>query len=90
VPKARVPEKWGVPLVPWLPSASIFINIFLLGSIDGKSFMRFTIWTAALLAYYFFVGLHASYDTAKALAAEAAVAKVEEGGRKNVTAEAGN
>lgn len=82
VPKARTPQKWGVPLVPWLPAASIFINIFLLGSIDGKSFMRFGIWTAALLAYYFFVGLHASYDTAKALAAEAEAAKVEEGGRK--------
>uniref|UniRef100_A0A0D9Y1D5 Cationic amino acid transporter C-terminal domain-containing protein n=1 Tax=Leersia perrieri TaxID=77586 RepID=A0A0D9Y1D5_9ORYZ len=79
VPAARSPEKWGVPMVPWLPSASIFINIFLLGSIDGKSFMRFGIWTAALLAYYFLVGLHASYDTAKAIAAEAAACKVEEG-----------
>ncbi|XP_066380600.1 cationic amino acid transporter 1-like [Miscanthus floridulus] len=67
VPKARAPKMWGVPLVPWLPSASIFINIFLLGSIDGASFMRFLIWTAALLAYYFFVGLHASYDMAKVL-----------------------
>jgi APA family basic amino acid/polyamine antiporter len=79
VPKARAPKMWGVPLVPWLPSASIFINIFLLGSIDGASFMRFLIWTAALLAYYFFVGLHASYDTAKAVAAEAEAARVEEG-----------
>ncbi|EES17389.1 hypothetical protein BDA96_08G186300 [Sorghum bicolor] len=82
VPKARAPKMWGVPLVPWLPSASIFINIFLLGSIDGASFMRFLIWTAALLAYYFFVGLHASYDTAKAVAAEAEAARVEEGARK--------
>uniref|UniRef100_A0A0E0RJY3 Cationic amino acid transporter C-terminal domain-containing protein n=1 Tax=Oryza rufipogon TaxID=4529 RepID=A0A0E0RJY3_ORYRU len=82
VPMARTPEKWGVPLVPWLPSASIFINIFLLGSIDGRSFMRFGVWTAALLAYYFFFGLHASYDTAKALAAEVAAGKVEEGGSK--------
>ncbi|XP_073354703.1 cationic amino acid transporter 1-like [Aegilops tauschii subsp. strangulata] len=84
VPKARVPKMWGVPLVPWLPSASIFINIFLLGSIDAKSFMRFAIWTVALLVYYFFVGLHASYDTAKVLAAEAAAARVEEGGHKAV------
>ncbi|KAL5205310.1 hypothetical protein ABZP36_033519 [Zizania latifolia] len=82
VPMARTPKMWGVPLVPWLPSASIFINIFLLGSIDGKSFMRFGIWTVALLAYYFFFGLHASYDTAKALAAEAAASKVEEGHSK--------
>jgi APA family basic amino acid/polyamine antiporter len=91
VPMARTPEKWGVPLVPWLPSASIFINIFLLGSIDGRSFMRFGVWTAALLAYYFFFGLHASYDTAKALAAEVAAGKVEEGGSKPaVVGAAGN
>ncbi|URE20310.1 hypothetical protein MUK42_10938 [Musa troglodytarum] len=75
VPQAKKPKLWGVPLVPWLPSASIAINIFLLGSIDGLSFMRFGIWTALLLVYYFFLGLHASYDTAKAAAAAAAAAE---------------
>ncbi|XP_057971348.1 cationic amino acid transporter 1 [Malania oleifera] len=66
VPQARAPKLWGVPLVPWLPAASIFINIFLLGSIDKDSFVRFGVWTGLLLLYYLFVGLHASYDTAKA------------------------
>lgn len=65
VPHARDPKLWGVPLVPWLPSASIAINIFLLGSIDRSSFIRFGVWTALLLIYYIFFGLHASYDTAK-------------------------
>ncbi|XXG74689.1 hypothetical protein AAC387_Pa07g3345 [Persea americana] len=65
VPQARKPKTWGVPLVPWLPSASIAINIFLLGSIDKDSFIRFAVWTAALLLYYLFMGLHASYDTAR-------------------------
>ncbi|XP_048141060.1 cationic amino acid transporter 1-like isoform X1 [Rhodamnia argentea] len=65
VPQARDPKLWGVPLVPWLPSASIAINIFLLGSIDRASFERFGIWTGFLLLYYFFFGLHASYDIAK-------------------------
>ncbi|KAK4751178.1 hypothetical protein SAY87_004660 [Trapa incisa] len=76
VPHARDPKLWGVPLVPWLPSASIAINIFLLGSIDGASFKRFGLWTGALLIYYFLFGLHACYDTAKA-AGE--LKKVEEG-----------
>ncbi|OIT26702.1 PREDICTED: cationic amino acid transporter 1-like [Nicotiana attenuata] len=67
VPQARNPKLWGVPLVPWLPSASIAINIFLLGSIDKDSFIRFAGWTGFLLVYYFFFGLHASYDTAKEL-----------------------
>ncbi|TXG48084.1 hypothetical protein EZV62_027378 [Acer yangbiense] len=66
VPHARAPKLWGVPLVPWLPSASIAINVFLLGSIDKASFERFGIWTGLLLLYYFLFGLHASYDTAKA------------------------
>lgn len=65
VPHARNPKLWGVPLVPWLPSASIAINIFLLGSIDKDSFVRFGIWTGFLLLYYLLLGLHASYDTAK-------------------------
>ncbi|KAH6830708.1 amino acid transporter 1 [Perilla frutescens var. hirtella] len=75
VPQAHTPKLWGVPMVPWLPSASIAINIFLLGSIDKDSFIRFTVWTAFLLAYYFLFGLHASYDTAKSYELKA----IEEG-----------
>ncbi|XP_061375372.1 cationic amino acid transporter 1-like, partial [Gastrolobium bilobum] len=66
VPLAKKPKIWGVPLVPFLPSASIAINVFLLGSLDIASFKRFGVWTAILLVYYLFVGLHASYDMAKA------------------------
>ncbi|XP_043688423.1 cationic amino acid transporter 1-like [Telopea speciosissima] len=84
VPQAREPKVWGVPLVPWLPSASIAINIFLLGSIDAQSYTRFAIWTGGLLLYYLFFGLHASYDAAREFSdkrAEAAkqLRKIEEG-----------
>ncbi|MCO5605064.1 hypothetical protein L7F22_059242 [Adiantum nelumboides] len=64
VPQARRPQKWGTPLVPWLPSLSIAMNVFLLGSIDHLSFARFAVWTGIILFYYIFFGLHASYDTA--------------------------
>ncbi|KAL2930465.1 Cationic amino acid transporter 1 [Bienertia sinuspersici] len=67
VPQARYPKAWGVPLMPWVASASIFINIFLLGSIDKDSFVRFGIWTAILIVYYLLFGLHASYDIARAM-----------------------
>ena len=63
VPQAKKPRVWGVPLVPWLPSLSIAINLFLLGSIDKASFERFGIWTGILLIYYILIGLHASYDS---------------------------
>ncbi|KAL0363621.1 UNVERIFIED_CONTAM: Cationic amino acid transporter 1 [Sesamum calycinum] len=69
---------WGIS-----KSASIAINIFLLGSIDKHSFERFAAWTALLLVYYLFFGLHASYDTAKAFDVKAGqegmYRKVEEG-----------
>eukprot|EP00250_Pteridium_aquilinum_P002290 c12490_g1_i1 orf=539-2347(+) len=64
VPKARQPRVWGTPLVPWLPSLSIVMNTFLLGSIDKLSFVRFGVWTLLILVYYILFGLHASYDTA--------------------------
>ena len=63
VPQKK-PTTWGVPLVPWIPSASIAVNIFLLGSIDKDSFIRFAIWTGLLMVYYLLFGLHASYDNA--------------------------
>jgi len=66
VPMARTPKLWGVPFMPWIPALSIAINIFLLGSLDKDSFIRFAGWTAIVLLYYIFFGLHASYDTAKA------------------------
>ncbi|XP_065882257.1 cationic amino acid transporter 1-like [Euphorbia lathyris] len=78
VPQAKEPKLWGVPLVPWLPSASILINVFLLGSIDAVSFQRFGIWTAILLVYYLLFGLHASYDTAKASASGEIINKLGE------------
>ncbi|KAG0554271.1 hypothetical protein KC19_12G078300 [Ceratodon purpureus] len=62
----RQPMTWGVPLVPWLPSLSIAFNVFLLGSLDRASFVRFGYWTLIMLVYYFFFGLHASFDAATA------------------------
>ncbi|KAE7996088.1 hypothetical protein FH972_000836 [Carpinus fangiana] len=82
VPHAREPKLWGVPLVPWLPSLSIAINIFLLGSIDKESFARFGVWTLIILVYYFVIGLHASYDTAKESSNGEERKNVEEGGEE--------
>lgn len=62
--KHRVPKVWGVPLVPWLPSLSIAMNVFLLGSLDYKAFLRFIICSAVMILYYLMVGVHATYDVA--------------------------
>ncbi|KAM3284631.1 hypothetical protein P3S67_023430 [Capsicum chacoense] len=63
--EAQKPKVWGLPLMPWLPSASIAINVFIMCSIDGASFVRFSVCTAVLLVYYLLIGLHPTYDAAK-------------------------
>ncbi|XP_057462290.1 cationic amino acid transporter 5-like [Actinidia eriantha] len=64
LPQQRTPKIWGVPLVPWLPSLSIATNLFLMGSLGSDAFVRFAICTVVMLVYYFFFGLHATYDMA--------------------------
>lgn len=62
VPQVRKPEFWGVPLMPWIPSISIFLNIFLLGSMDGPSYVRFGFFSALAVLVYVFYSVHASFD----------------------------
>ncbi|CAA7404425.1 unnamed protein product [Spirodela intermedia] len=62
VPQTRKPEFWGVPLMPWLPALSIFLNVFLLGSLDGPSYLRFGFFSALAMAVYVFYSVHASFD----------------------------
>ena len=65
LPKQRVANVWGVPLVPWLPSLSVAMNLFLVGSLGYQAFLRFVICSAVMLIYYLFIGLHATYDVAR-------------------------
>ncbi|XP_043688497.1 cationic amino acid transporter 5-like [Telopea speciosissima] len=64
VPQQRIPKVWGVPLVPWLPSLSIAMNLFLMGSLGFEAFVRFGICTIVMLVYYLFVAVHTTYDLA--------------------------
>ncbi|KAK3426876.1 hypothetical protein EUGRSUZ_F03209 [Eucalyptus grandis] len=80
LPQRRAPQLWGVPLVPYLPSLSIGMNIFLIGSLGSEAFWRFLICTAVMILYYLLVGLHATYDVAHRIGQES---KVEDG-KENV------
>ncbi|KAJ8626794.1 hypothetical protein MRB53_020101 [Persea americana] len=64
VPQQRKAKVWGVPLVPWLPSLSIAMNLFLIGSLGYDAFVRFAICSLVMLLYYVFFGLHATFDVA--------------------------
>lgn len=65
VPQAHKPEFWGVPLMPWIPCMSIFLNIFLLGSLDGPSYIRFGFFSAVAVLVYVLYSVHASFDAAE-------------------------
>uniref|UniRef100_A0A1D1YY90 Cationic amino acid transporter 7, chloroplastic n=1 Tax=Anthurium amnicola TaxID=1678845 RepID=A0A1D1YY90_9ARAE len=62
VPQARKPEFWGVPLMPCVPAASIFLNVFLLGSLDGPSYVRFGVFSGLAVLVYLLYSVHASFD----------------------------
>ncbi|XP_047956623.1 cationic amino acid transporter 8, vacuolar [Salvia hispanica] len=60
----RSAKVWGVPLVPWLPSLSIAMNIFLIGSLGATAIWRFLICSVVMVFYYVFVAVHTTYDVA--------------------------
>lgn len=76
IPKQKFPKVWGVPMVPWLPSLSIFMNIFMIGSLGAAALWRFLICSVVMLIYYLLVGVHATYDVAHQ---ESEESKIEQG-----------
>lgn len=48
--------------MPWIPSISIFLNIFLLGSLDRPSYVRFGYFSALAVLVYVLYSVHASFD----------------------------
>ncbi|KAF7662529.1 hypothetical protein LDENG_00233540 [Lucifuga dentata] len=58
----RQPERkealtFKVPLLPWLPLFSVFVNIYLMMQLDLGTWTRFTVWMAIGFAIYFFYGI---------------------------------
>eukprot|EP00898_Chlorokybus_atmophyticus_P002465 jgi/Chlat1/3219/Chrsp22S03500 len=51
-PPAYTPLSFATPLMPWLPSASMLLNVFLLATLDAASYWRFAVWTALSVAVY--------------------------------------
>ena len=48
--------------MPWVPAISIFLNIFLLGSLDGPSYIRFGFFSALAVLAYVLYSVHSSFD----------------------------
>lgn len=63
-PESKEPLTFKVPLLPWLPLFSVFVNIYLMMQLDMGTWIRFTIWMLIGFAIYFFYGIWNSNEAA--------------------------
>ncbi|XP_077361599.1 solute carrier family 7, member 3 isoform X2 [Festucalex cinctus] len=56
-PHSKQALTFKVPLLPWLPLFSVFVNIYLMMQLDKGTWIRFTVWMLIGFAIYFLYGL---------------------------------
>ncbi|XP_040006837.1 cationic amino acid transporter 3a [Xiphias gladius] len=63
-PESKEALTFKVPLLPWLPLFSVFVNIYLMMQLDQGTWCRFTVWMIIGFAIYFFYGIKNSTEAA--------------------------
>ncbi|XP_024121788.1 high affinity cationic amino acid transporter 1 isoform X2 [Oryzias melastigma] len=56
-PESRTPLSFKVPLVPFIPVISMFVNVYLMMQLDRGTWVRFSVWMAIGLVIYFSYGI---------------------------------
>lgn len=62
IPQHAQHQHWSVPFMPWPPSISIFLNVFLITTLKTLSFQRFAIWACLITIFYVLYGVHNTYE----------------------------
>ncbi|XP_074468031.1 cationic amino acid transporter 3-like [Sebastes fasciatus] len=64
-PQSKEALTFKVPLLPWLPLFSVFVNIYLMMQLDMGTWIRFAVWMLIGFLIYFFYGIRNSSEAAK-------------------------
>ncbi|KAK3141909.1 hypothetical protein QOZ80_4BG0339750 [Eleusine coracana subsp. coracana] len=54
-------SEWLVPVMPWPAAASVFLNVFLITTLNTRSYQRFGIWSLVITVFYVCYGVHSTY-----------------------------
>ncbi|MED6287390.1 High affinity cationic amino acid transporter 1 [Characodon lateralis] len=63
-PQSKAKLAFKVPLLPFIPIISIFVNVYLMMQLDKGTWMRFTIWMIIGFFIYFGYGIRHSAEAA--------------------------
>ncbi|XP_040985802.1 cationic amino acid transporter 6, chloroplastic-like [Juglans microcarpa x Juglans regia] len=56
------PSEWWVPFMPWPAAISVFLNVFLMTTLNMLAFKRFAIWSGFITLFYVLYGVHSTYQ----------------------------
>ncbi|XP_042354508.1 high affinity cationic amino acid transporter 1 isoform X2 [Plectropomus leopardus] len=65
-PESKTKLSFKVPLLPFIPVISMFVNVYLMMQLDRGTWIRFSVWMAIGFVIYFCYGIHHSAEAALA------------------------